>query len=259
MFSLQHILWLAISAAGIALALRMLLARKPPLEQFLNVACVIALISEFIKVFANIQMVAAADGSAMHVFMEWRHLPFHLCSVQIFLIFFVRFTESARKRETVLAFMYPTCIIGAFFALLLPSIFTNGIEPAQAFTHPIGYQFFIYHSMLIILGVYIARCGEVNIRFSHLRSTLVMLLGFGLISIYLNSAFAYATYRGTELLSVENTPNFFFTYRTPIGLALTELWQWFVYLGIIAALAVILITLFYLPFRKRDNKLPAKE
>lgn len=251
MFSIQHIIWLVICAVGIFFASRWMLSKHIPLEKLLTVACILAAISEMIKIFANIQMVPAADGTAMHMFMEWRHLPFHLCSIQIFLIFYVRFAESKRNREAILAFMYPTCIIGAFFALLLPSIFTNGITPAQAFTHPIGYQFFIYHSMLIILGIYIARSGEVELTFKLFWSTLAIFYAFGFISLYLNSAFAYPTYTGTTLLSVENTPNFFFTFRTPINLALTEIWQWYVYIAIIAVLAFLLIGAFYLPFSKK--------
>ena len=254
MFSPQHIIWLVICAVGIVMTLRKLLSANLPLDKLLNVACVLVVISELIKIIANIEMVPSADGTAMHMFMEWRHLPFHLCSIQIFLIFYVRFAESARRRETILAFMYPTCIFGAFLALALPSIFTNGIEPSQAFTHPIAYQFFVYHSLLIILGVYIVRCGEVKISFArHLRSSLAILLAFGMFSVYANSALAYVTYDGTQLLSVENTPNFFFTYRTPVGIALTEIWQWYVYIAIIAALAVLVFTLFYLPFRGKEE------
>ena len=252
MFSFQHLIWLAVCAVAIFLALRELLSRKPSLEQVLSVSCVLAAASELVKILTYLQMVPTADGSAMHMFIEWRHMPFHLCSIQIFLIFYARFSESKRRRETILAFMYPTCVFGAFLALVLPSIFTNGIEPAQAFTHPVAYQFFVYHSMLVVLGVYIARCGEVDISFSrHLRSSLAIFLALGMLSVYANSAFAYVTYTGTQLLSVENTPNFFFTFRTPIGLLLTEKWQWYVYIAIISALAALVFTLFYLPFRDK--------
>lgn len=254
MFSLYHFIWLGICALFIFILLHFLLAAKPSLNTVLTGACAIAAISEFIKVFANIGMTPSAAGDTMHLFMEWRHLPFHLCSIQIFFIFYVRFAESQQRQETVLAFMYPTCIAGAFSALILPSIFTNGIRPDQAFTHPIAYQFFIYHSMLIVLGAYIALSGEVDIRFEHLWSTLEIMFALGLGSIYLNSAFAYPTYEGTHLLSVENTPNFFFTFRTPIGITLSEMWQWFVYIGILSALLVVVIGLFYLPFRKPRGK-----
>lgn len=254
MFSANHIAWLVICLAGCVFASLWLERTRPPLERVLGVACVLAAISELVKVFSNIQMVPSADGSALNLFMEWRHLPFHLCSIQIFFLFYARFAESERRRETVLAFMYPTCIAGAISALALPTIFSNAIQPEQAFAHPIAYQFFIYHSMLVVLGAYIARCGEVDIRFSHLKSTLAILLALGLASIYLNSAFAYPVYEGSTILSVENTPNFFFTFRTPIGVPLTEMWQWFAYLAILAALVTGVVTLFYLPFRKGDER-----
>ena len=251
MFSIPHLIWLAISVVAIVLCTKTLLERKPSLEQVLSVACALCAASELIKVLTYIQMVPSADGSAMHMFIEWRHLPLHLCSIQILLIFYVRFAESARRRETVLAFMYPTCIMGAALALLLPSIFTNDVDPARAFVSPICYQFFIYHSMLIVLGIYITRCEEVHIRFAHLRSSLAILFAFGVISVYLNSAFATVVYQGTELMSVENTPNFFFTYRTPVGIPLTAIWQWYVYVAIISLIAVVSMTLFYLPYRNK--------
>ena len=253
MFSAQHIIWLVICATIVVLSLRTLLTKKVPLEKVLSIACVICALSEVVKLFTYVQMVPTADGSTLNMFIEHRHLPLHLCSIQILFIFYTRFTESRRNRETLLAFMYPTCIIGAAMALLLPTLF-NDISTSQAFTHPIAYQFFLYHTMLIVLGFYIARSGEVDIRFSHLFSTLGILFALGLLSIYVNSATAHVTYAGTQLLSVETTPNFFFTYRTPIGIALTQMWQWYLYIAIIAALAIILITLFYLPFRKKGAK-----
>lgn len=254
MFSVQHIVWFAICIAGIVGALYVLKTRRPSLRQVLTVCCVIAAVSEVMKLLTYTQMVPSADGSTLHLFIEWRHLPLHLCSIQIFFIFFTRLAKDSRLRETILAFMYPTCIVGAFSAILLPSIFSTTIPVSEAFRHPIAYQFFIYHSMLIVLGCYIAMSGEVKLRFSHVYSTLAILGALGILSIYTNSAFAYVTYQGNELLSVENTPNFFFTYRTPIGIQLTELWQWYVYLGILAVLVVVLVTLFFLPFRKQQER-----
>lgn len=253
MFSVQHLIWLGLCVAAILYMVRLLREKHPALTDVLSACCVIAAVSELIKLMTYIQLVPTADGSALNMFIEWRHLPFHLCSIQIFFIFYARFTESRRNRDVVLAFMYPTAIVGALLALLLPTIFTNGIEPAQAFTSPIAYQFFIYHSMLVVLGIYIAMSGEVPMDRKHLLSSLAIFYTLGALSVYVNGAFAHATYSGLELLSVENTPNFFFTYRTPIGLALTELWQWYVYIAIISALALIAFVALYLPFLRRER------
>lgn len=75
----------------------------------------------------------------------------------------------------------------------------------------------------------------------------------GFLSLYFNSIFASPTYANGELISVNYTPNLFFTYETPIGIDLTELWQWYLYFGIIIALVILLMTLFYLPFFKRKK------
>ena len=70
---------------------------------------------------------------------------------------------------------------------------------------------------------------------------------FGIVSIYLNSLFASPTYVDGELKSVDYWTNFFFTYRNPLGINITEIWQWYVYLTVLAAVATVLIFLLYLP------------
>ena len=153
MFSLYHFIWLGISMALICLCLWQLKIRKPALKKVLTVACIGAAISELVKTFSMLHMIPSSDGSQMHLYMEMQHLPLHLCSIQLLLIFYVRFASESKMRETILAFMYPTCTIGAFLALLLPAIFPESIQLTQAFTHPLGYQFFLYHAMLVILGL----------------------------------------------------------------------------------------------------------
>ena len=43
-----------------------------------------------------------------------------------------------------------TALIGAALALAMPSIFSSTIEVSQAFTHPLAYQFFLYHSTVVV-------------------------------------------------------------------------------------------------------------
>ena len=45
--------------------------------------------------------------------------------------------------------------------------------------------------------------------------------------------------------------NFFFTTQNPLGIRLTAIWQWWLYLVIIAVLACLAVFLCYVPlFRK---------
>ncbi len=254
MFTYRHFIWLAICVVLIVGAELQARKTKPSLTEVLSFCCVICVLSEVVKVFSLIRMVPSADGTIIRPYIEMNNLPLHLCSLQILLIFYVRFTENTKMREKVLAFMYPTCIIGAFLALAMPSIFTNNISIEQAFTHPQAYQFFIYHSMLIYLGIRIAVSDEIKWTSAHLKSTLVLIYTLGFISIYLNSMFAAPTYVDGVLHHVDFWPNFMFTYNNPLGIKVTELWQWFLYIGIISVLAFILVMLFYMPLLKKSKQ-----
>ncbi|MBQ4093315.1 MAG: YwaF family protein [Firmicutes bacterium] len=253
MFSFYHILWLILCALFITISMVMLKKYRPSLKQVLTVACIVSVCSELIKTMSMIQIVPSGDGTMFFPYLELQHLPLHLCSIQILMIFYCRFAKESSTKEAILAFMYPTCIAGAFLALMMPSIFNATIEVTQCFTHPIAYQYFLFHSMLIILGLWIPFSGDTEIRPKHYLSSLGILFGMGFLSLYLNSIFASPTYANGELVSVNYTPNLFFTYETPIGLDLTELWQWYLYFGIIIALVILLMTLFYLPFFKRKK------
>lgn len=248
MFTVNHFIWLGICAALGSAAFLYLRRHRPPLRSVLTVACVLCVLSELVKTLSVLQMVPSSDGTSVRLYLEMQHLPLHLCSIQIIFIFIARLGRDGRGRDALLAFMYPTCTLGALFALALPSIFSSTIDVSQAFTHPLAYQFFIFHTMLVVLGIYIAMSGEVDIRPRHYLSTLGILGALAFASIYLNSMFAVPTYVNDELVSVDYSPNFFFTELTPIGIELTEMWQWGVYMGIIAALAVVLIAVWYIPY-----------
>ena len=254
MFSVQHIIWIVISVVLIAVDVILLNKKRPPLKKVLDWAVVFCVASELVKVFSCIEMVPSADGSIIYPYLELKHLPLHLCSIQLIFIFYCRFAKGGISESTtkqfLLSFMYPTCAIGAMFAILLPSIFSTTITVRQAFTHPIAYQTFIYHAMLIALGIYIPMSGEVSFSWKSYRKTMGF---FGLITfvmIYLNSLFASETYENGKLVSVDHATNFFFLYRTPIGIELKTKLAWFVYLLILVALAFLLIWLLYLPLRK---------
>jgi hypothetical protein len=253
MFTLNHFIWLAISFLIIAVCLINLIKYKPDIDKVLSWASIGAVLSEITRALSLMHLVPSADGTTMTPFLELHNLPFHLCSVQVLLIFFTKFAKESKVRTAILAFMYPTCAAGAFIALFIPIIFTDDISITQAFTHPIAYQYFLWHSMLVILGVYIAVCRQVAIRSIHCLTTIGILGGMALISIYLNSWMAMVTYRNGEIVSVDYTPNFFFTYKPPVPFEFTAIWQWYVYFVILIAVVCIFALVFYLPFRKRGN------
>lgn len=255
MFSVQHIIWVVISIIIIIINLILMKKRKPALKDVLTACCIVCAASEVIKVFSCIEMVPSADGSIVYPYLQMQHLPLHLCSIQLFTIFYCRFGKGtiaeSRVKRFLLAFMYPTCVLGAVFAIALPSIFDTTITVNQAFIHPIAYQLFIFHSMLITLGLYIPMSGEVHFSWLTYRKTMAAMAVLTLLGIYFNSIMASPTYVDGKLISVDYITNFFFLYRTPIGIALNTKLAWLIYLMILIVLAFSLIALMYLPLRKK--------
>lgn len=253
MFSVQHIIWLIISILGILCSLKLIKDKNLTINNVLTAGCIVSVFSEISKMVSVIELVPSANGTLLRPYIAVNHLPLHLCSLQILLIFYTRFTENKKMRENFLAFMYPSCIVGALAALLMPSIFTTTITPAQAFSHLIAYQFFIFHSMLIVLGITIARSGEIKWEKKHIYSCILIMLLLGFLSIYINSILASPTYVDGVLQHVDFWPNFMFTYDNPLGIPMTKLWHWYLYLAILVAIMVSMSFLFYLPLIKKNK------
>lgn len=254
MFTLNHLIWMSISILLVICSLALLKKYKVSLEKVLTISCFGGILSEVTKTFCVIKMVPLDDGSAFTPYIEMTDVPLHLCSFQIILIFISKFSKNKKLKQLILSFMYPTCSIGAFLAILLPSIFTDYIDPNKAFVTPQVYQYFLYHAMLIVLGFYIFMSGEADIKPKNYLTTMGMLLAFSFISFYLNSIFATPIYENGELISVQHMPNFFFTFLTPISIPLFKIWHWYLYFAIIAAVAFLFIGLFYIPVFIRAKK-----
>ena len=253
MFSWQHFVWLAICTVMIVISIISFRKKRPTLQQVLNCCCIICCLSEFTKVFSTLEMVSSADGSISFPYIPMNHLPLHLCSIQILFIFYVRFTENRKMRENLLSFMYPPRLLGALSALAMPSIFSTSITVDQAFTHPMAYQFFIFHSMLIALGIMIAMSGEIRWQWKHWFQCLIIITLAGFISLYVNSIFASPTYLNGQLQHVDFWPNFFFTYNNPLGIKVTTITQWYIYLLILAVVIVVLTFICFYPLVRRNR------
>ena len=228
--------------------------KRPDPDRVFTIALIIAILSEMSKMAGVIELVPSYNSKLLLPYIPMNHLPLHFCSIQLVLIAFARFMKNEERRENLLAFMAPTCVIGGIMALLMPSIFTTTISVDQAFTNVISYQFFIFHSMLIALGLIIVISGQVDWSMKHYRNTLLLVYLAGAVSIYLNSMLASPTYKDGKLISVDFWTNFFFTYQNPLGIQITELWQWYLYLLILMLVSALLLYLFYLPLVKRKHQ-----
>ena len=137
MFTLNHFIWLAISAA--VAAAYFFWGKKHTEMQVLNVMCGVAIASEVVKIFCM------TEFNGTRAVIDSGILPFHLCSIQIFMVLILRFGKNEKLREFLYALSYPAAIVGAMLSLLIP---TEGV----AFNEVHPYQYFLYHAFLVGFG-----------------------------------------------------------------------------------------------------------
>lgn len=93
----------------------------------------IAMLSEFIKILGNIEIVPIVEPiveqgkliyretGAYTPYLEAEHFPFELCSYQIIFILLALAVRNPRLQKRLYALMYTTCIAGAGMGILFSS------------------------------------------------------------------------------------------------------------------------------------------
>jgi hypothetical protein len=267
MFSSAHLIFILISlaftAAGTILSRRYI----TDINLMLKICLVIGIVSEIIKIFSVADIVPVVTpvvtNSAGGIEFDYRaigpytpyikaeHFPFQLCSIQLILISVALLLKDARKLSSLFALMYATQIIGGILAILLPYLVTEYDSLSSMLISPRVWQYFLYHSMIITLGLYIGNSTEAGIRFEQWKTTALGIMLMDIPSFYLNSIMSEPVYLNGKLVGVSYCVNYFSSYVNPIGLNLTQKWQWLLYLCVRCVLAIICIYSLFLIKRKR--------
>ena len=180
------------------------------------------------------------------------HLPFELCSLQLFFMLLVILFRDQKKKQFMYAIIYPTGIIGGLMGIVLSSTAAYAGSTAEFFTSPRMWQFFLSHSMIVSMGIYVGMRSESGLTFRKWRTAVSSLIILDIPSFFINSVLSNTIYVNDKLIGVTHRINFFSSYVNPLGIVLTEKWQWIVYLLIRFVLAVSLIVLVFLPFRRKE-------
>jgi hypothetical integral membrane protein (TIGR02206 family) len=231
MFSLNHIIFLIISVILIVGFSYLSKRYKWPLNKVLLFCCIFSVISETTKIFSS--LVEDSTGAYLDPFS----LPFHLCTIQIYLLFYCLLSKNEKGKEIVFSFMFPTQLVGAIMALLIPT-------EEVLFTTTYAYYAFLFHSMLVFFAIYLVRNKIITVNLKSLMRNVGLLLALVFVNICINS-----------VLSIYDT-NFMFLRRPPIeGLPILNLDNgWVVYFISLIALGVVLFGLLHLPFIIIDYK-----
>ena len=166
-------------------------------------------------------------------------LPFNLCTIQIFFITALVFSECQKKNTVLISFMFPALIGGAFVGMVIPSATFDYHGLLDIAT----YRYFIFHSMLIFLGLYLYMSKPIRFSIKSLGYAFLIILLIMIFGVWINAFFGW-----------DPSTNFCFLVRPPReGLPLLNLNNgWLGYMGAQMLICALLFTLCYLPMFIRE-------
>ncbi|OHE41703.1 MAG: hypothetical protein A2Y16_02900 [Tenericutes bacterium GWF2_57_13] len=246
MFSSMHLLILVFCAVFIVAITVYAVKKRVPLRKMLSFMVGVTIFGELMKVFSRI---IVQDGAAL---LSVEFLPLHLCSIQIFALWFLRFfNKSPQTEKTLLAFMYPTMLVGGAAALLIATVTPISLA------NPEIYEYFVYHASVVAFGLYIPLTKQVDFTWKRLGKTMAILAILFFFSIYFNAMFSQGIYRANFFYSsfppLPGLPylNFSFFGRTLSSEKLGWIW----YLVKLVFLGFVVILSCYAPFLIKNARI----
>ena len=273
MFSAGHLMWICVCVCLIAVGYIACRIRRPDEDTLLKVCLAFGALSEAVKLFSVTRILpmveVAVKGEALEYlyagqytpYLEMADLPFELCSLQNAFIAVMLFSRTPVWRSRLRALIYVTGVIGGLMGIVLAQVTVDYSTVREYFTSPRIWQFFLYHSMVVTLGLCMGFGPDSDVSLRSFRSTMGLLLMMDIPTFYLNSIFSQPVYEAGKPTGILYRANFFSSYVNPLGLALTEKWQWLFYLFIRLGLASALIALllFLASLRKKPDRIPVAE
>lgn len=233
MFTSEHFLWIGLCAAFVCAMTILSVRRHFSLKLAGSIMTGICAVSEISKIMSD--MLPSTEGG-MH--LDPGSLPFHLCSLMIFVVLYLTFGKEGSRKQLLANFIAAVGTLGSLCAILIP---TNGTD----FSAPPAYQCFVYHAGLMWFSLYLIFSGQASLgTLGSLGKNIGLLCALVLFTLYVNGA-----------LSVYDT-NFFYLTRPPMeNLPYLNLkCGWYVYFLRLLALGIALMTAFHLPFLVKRRK-----
>ncbi|MBR4471667.1 MAG: YwaF family protein [Erysipelotrichaceae bacterium] len=266
MFSTGHLIWIAISIVLIVAGIFLCKKKKPTMRRMTSLCLLLAIISEVIKFLSVIEIVPIVEqvvenGVLVYQetgkyapYLQAEHMPFELCSLQIPFMFLSLIVKDDKWRKRIWSLMYGTSIIGGTMAVFLSSIAPEFTDTISFLTAPRAWQFFLYHAMIIVQGVYIGMSEEADMHFKDMKWMIILTLVLDCVSFYMNSIMSVPFYNGDELMGIAYDINYFSSYNNPLGIVFDEKWKWLLYLLVRIGIAILLIPVVYSPLLMKKTK-----
>ena len=267
MFSTGHLIWIGISLALIAGGFYACRMKRPPIEKILKICLCVGLISEAVKILSVMNILPMVEPEILSTnsgaeivysatgefspYLEMAHLPLELCSLMLFFIAAALILKDQKWRSRLLSLMYITGVVGGILGIILAYITADYTSVQEYFLSPRVWQYFLYHAMVVTLGLYLGFGGAHKALLNHWKYVLGMLVALDFPTFYLNSLFSQPVYENGKPTGLVYRANFFSSYVNPLGLVLSQKWQWLLYLAIrLVIAAVMTFVLLWLAGRK---------
>lgn len=224
-YNLVHIIVIVFTL--IVCALVFVFRNKLKIDKFQKILFIVGIITEVIKVFSY----TIINEDRLGGYLPKTDLPFHLCSIQIILFAILVFSKNDKIKRVIYGFMLPTCLIGGFAAILIPTYSSK--------TYPLIFiQYFTYHIAIVAFAFNLLISKEIKFTIKDYFTTLKLLAVVALFALYLNSIL----YDGTHSV------NFMYVIDPPADNLpiLNKDHGWFVYFLSYCAVAIVALTLVYI-------------
>lgn len=265
MYTLGHIIFIAISILIVASIVFVCTKNKWHIDNIIKVCLILAMFCEIVKIFSVIDIFPIVDSyiengeivyketGKYYPYIEVAHLPFELCSLQTIFMFLYLIVKNELWKKRIYSFIYGTALIGGVLAVLISYVAVGRDTVGDFLLSVRVWEFYIYHSIIIAVAILMSCNNKYNLRFHDFKWTCILILILDIISFYVNSIFSLPVYKNGQLIGLSNSVNFFSSYNNPLGIPITNKYQYLLYILIRFLAALFLIIVVYLPFLKREK------
>lgn len=190
MFSMEHLILLIITSIGIKLALKHTkFSDKTCIRKIIRNVVILVWVLEIIKIIFNLII---GNGNNINTY-----IPLYYCSILLYAGILSLLGKGILKR-TGDVFLATGGLVAGITFLIFPST-SLGIYPVF---HYISFQSFIYHGLMIYLGIVINKSKYIELRKKDIIYYFCLIMIIGLIALIINSKF------GSNLMFIsEDFPN----------------------------------------------------
>lgn len=211
------------------------------------IMAVVSFLSEAEKIVTHMEKTYMGNGEFAGYFIAPPALPFHLCSLLIFVFFYLALSKNEERKTKILQFVVPVGFLGGFLGVAFASSGTSFVKLDT-------YQSFLYHAFVVWFALHFMIKREVDLGKKQLFTNFGILFALSIVVLWINGILRVNTLVDSRYV------NFMFLAKPPMsGLPLINLKHgWPAYYCHLMFVGSVLLTLVHSPFLVIECKTASK-